>query len=91
MFLRHKELQYCYIFQHFLSVCSRSFRSFVCELAGRAEKACAGKVSYKPDSVTPVQSGGMGQIPSNSCKKLVAGYPKRFPQVKQFKGNATKY
>ena len=25
------------------------------------------------------------------CGKLVEGYPKRFTQVKQFKGNATKY
>ena len=25
------------------------------------------------------------------CGKLVEGYPKRLPQVKQFKGNATKY
>ena len=25
------------------------------------------------------------------CRKLVEGYPKRLTQVKQFKGNATKY
>ena len=25
------------------------------------------------------------------CEKLVEGYPKRLTQVKQFKGNATKY
>ena len=28
---------------------------------GRTEKACASKEAYKPDSVTPALSGGMGQ------------------------------
>ena len=28
---------------------------------GRAEKVCASKVAYKPDSVTLVLSGGMGK------------------------------
>jgi hypothetical protein len=27
---------------------------------GRTEKACASKGAYKPDSVTPALSGGMG-------------------------------
>ena len=32
------------------------------ENVGRIEKACVGKEAYKPDSVTPALSGGMGQI-----------------------------
>ncbi|XP_062905703.1 tetratricopeptide repeat protein 33 isoform X3 [Mobula hypostoma] len=31
------------------------------------------------------------EIPAMYCEKLVEGYPKRLTQVKQFKGNATKY
>ena len=31
------------------------------------------------------------KIPPTYCGKLVEGYPKRLTQVKQFKGNATKY
>ena len=31
------------------------------------------------------------KIHPNYCRKLVEGYPKRLTQVKQFKGNATKY
>lgn len=34
---------------------------------GRAEKACASKAVYKPDSVVQVLSGGMGK---NSSKML---------------------
>ena len=49
-------------------------------LWARTAKACASKEANKPDSVTPDLSRGMGQ---NS--------PKRLTQVKQFKGNATKY
>ena len=54
------------------------------KLWAELKKACASKEAYKPDSVTPVLSGGMGQ-------KLVKGYLKHLTQVKQFKGNATKY
>ena len=32
---------------------------------GRTEKACASKEAYKPDSVTPALSGGMGQNSPN--------------------------
>ena len=46
---------------------------------------------YKPDSVTPALSGGMGQIHPTYCGKLVEGYPKCLTQIKQFKGNTTKY
>ena len=53
------------------------------------EKACVTKEAYKPDSVTPGLSGGMGQ--HSYCGRLVGGYPKHLTQVKQFKGNATKY
>jgi hypothetical protein len=35
----------------------QSYRTFV----GRTEKVCASKETYKPDSVTPSLSGGMGQ------------------------------
>ena len=31
------------------------------------------------------------KIHPTNCGKLVEGYPKRLTQVKQFKGNATKY
>ena len=31
------------------------------------------------------------KIQTAYCGKLVEGYPKRLTQVKQFKGNATKY
>jgi hypothetical protein len=31
------------------------------------------------------------KIHPNYCGKLVEGYPKRLTQVKQFKGNVTKY
>jgi hypothetical protein len=57
---------------------------------GRTEKVCASKEAYKPDSVTPA----VRRIPTKFtqlCGKLVEGYPKRLTQVKQFKGNATKY
>jgi hypothetical protein len=47
--------------------------------------------AYKPDSVTPALSGGMGQIHPTYCGKLEVGYPKCLTQVKQFKGNAMKY
>ena len=56
-----------------------------------AELKCASKEAYKPDSVKPALSGGMGKIHPTYCGKLVEGYPKHLTQVKQFKGNATKY
>ena len=55
------------------------------------EKACVSKEAYKPDSVTPALSGGMGQNSPNLLWEACGGYPKRLTQVKQFKGNATKY
>ena len=55
------------------------------------KKCLRAKEAYKPDSVTPALSGGMGQNSPNVLWKLVEGYPKRLTQVKQFKGNATKY
>ena len=55
------------------------------------KKACVSKEVYKPDSVTPALSGGMDQIHPTYSGELVEGYPKRLTQVKQFKGNATKY
>ena len=54
-------------------------------------KVCASKEAYKLDSLIPALSGGMGQNSPNYCGKLVEGYLKRLTQVKQFKGNATKY
>ena len=35
------------------------------KLVGRTEKVCASKEAYKPDSVTPGLSGGMGQNSTN--------------------------
>ena len=44
------------------------------ENVGRPEKACASKEAYKPDSVTPALSGGMGQNSPNllweACERL---------------------
>jgi hypothetical protein len=60
---------------------------------GRTEKVCVSKEAYKPDSVAPALSGGMGQNSLNPtcCGELVEGYPKHFTQVKQFNSNANKY
>ena len=55
------------------------------------EKACVSKEAYKPDSVIPALSGEWAKINPTYCGKLVVGSPKRLTQVKQFKGNATKY
>ena len=44
-----------------------SLTSILYNIWGRTEKACASKEAYKPDSVTPALSGGMGQ---NSPKLL---------------------
>ena len=64
----------------------QSYREFV----GRTEKVCASKETYKPDSVTPALSGGIGQN-STYCGKLVEGYLKFLTQVKPFKGKASQY
>ena len=43
------------------------------ENVGRTEKACASKEAYKPESVTPALSGGMGQKSTNlweACGRL---------------------
>ena len=42
-------------------------------MCGRTEQACGSKDDYKPDSVTPALSGGMGQ---NSPKLLWEAYGK---------------
>ena len=55
------------------------------------KKACASKEAYKPDLVTPALSGEGAKIHPTYCGKLVGGYSKRLTQVKQFKGNFTKY
>ena len=67
--------------------CPQSYRKYV----GRTEKACASKEAYKPDSVTPALSGGMGQNSPNLLWEACEGYPKRLTQVKQSKSTATKY
>jgi hypothetical protein len=51
--------------------CLQSYRTFV----GKLEKVCASKEAYKPDSVTPALSGGMGQnLLWEACGRL----PKTF-------------
>ena len=35
------------------------------QFVGRTERACASKEAFKPDSVTPALSGGMGQNSPN--------------------------
>ena len=50
-------------------------------VVGRTAKVYASKEAFKPDSVTPALY----------CGKLGEGYPKCLTQVKQFKGNPTKY
>ena len=52
---------------------------------GRTDKVCVSKEAYKPDSVT------WAKIHPTCCGQLVEDYPKCLTQVKQFKGNATKY
>ena len=47
--------------------------------------------AYIPDSVTPALSGGMGQNSLNLLWEACGRVPETFAQVKQFKGNATKY
>jgi hypothetical protein len=45
-------------------------------LGQKNEKVCASREAYKPESVTPALSGGMGQNSSNLLWELVEGYPK---------------
>ena len=48
------------------------------ENVGRTEKACASKEAYKPDSVTPALSEGMGQNPPNLLWEACERLPKTF-------------
>ena len=48
------------------------------KIVGRTEKACASKEAYKPDSVTPALSGGMGQNSSNLLWEACGRLPKMF-------------
>ncbi|CDQ61651.1 unnamed protein product [Oncorhynchus mykiss] len=55
------------------------------ENVGRTEKACASKEAYKPDSVTPALSGGMGQNSPNllweACGRLFKTFdPTKTPE-----------
>ena len=45
---------------------------------GRTEKACASKEAYKPDSVTPALSGGMGQNSPNLLWEACGRLPETF-------------
>ena len=45
---------------------------------GRTEKACASKKAYKPDSVTPALSGGMGQNSPNLVWEACGRLPETF-------------
>ena len=56
------------------------YRKFV----GRIEKACASNL-HKLGQLE------RAKIHLTYCGKLVEGYPKCLTEVKQFKGNATKY
>ena len=48
------------------------------KLVGRTEKVCASKEAYKPDSVTPALSGGMGQNFANLLWEPCGRLPKTF-------------
>ena len=50
----------------------QSHRTFV----GRIEKVCSSKEAYKPDSVTPALSGGMGQNSPNLLWEACGRLPK---------------
>ena len=67
--------------------CSQSHRKFV----GKTEKVCASKEAYKPAFVTPALSGGPSQNSPNLLSEACGRLPENLIQVKQFKGNATKY
>uniref|UniRef100_A0AAZ3SXH0 Tc1-like transposase DDE domain-containing protein n=1 Tax=Oncorhynchus tshawytscha TaxID=74940 RepID=A0AAZ3SXH0_ONCTS len=55
------------------------------------KKACVSKEAYKPDSVHQLCQEEWAKIHPTCCGKLVEDYLKCLTQVKQFKGNATKY
>ena len=59
-------------------------------MCGQNLKVCASKEAYNPDSVTPALSGGMDQNSPNLLWEACGKLPETF-EVKQFKGNATKY
>ena len=48
------------------------------ENVGRTEKVCASKEAYKPDSVTPALSGGMGQNSPNLLWDACGRLPETF-------------
>ena len=52
----------------------QSYRKFV----GRTEKACTSKEAYKPDSVTPALSRGMGQNSPNLLWEACGWLPETF-------------
>ena len=45
----------------------------------------------RPTNLTQLHQLCQEEWAKTYCGKLVEGYPKRLTQVKQFKGNATKY
>jgi hypothetical protein len=53
---------------------------------GRTEKAFASKEAYKPDSVTPALSGGMGQNSPNllweACGRLLETFDSKLNNLK---------
>ena len=56
------------------------------KLVGRTEKACASKEAYKPDSVTPALSGGMGQNSPNLLLEACGRLPETFePKLNNLK------
>ena len=48
------------------------------KIVGRTEKECASKEAYKPDSVTPALSLGMGQNSPNLLWEGCGKLPKTF-------------
>jgi hypothetical protein len=57
---------------------SRYWRGHHKTIVGRTEKACANKEAYKPDSVTPALSGGMGQNSPNILWEASGRLPEIF-------------
>ena len=47
-------------------------------MLGKTEKACVSKEAYKPDSVTPALSGGMGQNSPNLLLEAFGRLPEMF-------------
>jgi hypothetical protein len=53
---------------------------------GRTEKECVRKEAYKPDSVTPAQSGEMGQNSPNLLWEAYGRLPETFlPKLSNLK------